>query len=218
MDEMTASTEPDAPEHTDVTVVLESSRTIDDSIASRFADGDEEVFREVYDRCGSLVFSFCRRALGPERAADATQEVFLAAWRSRARYRVEAGSLPGWLVGIARFKVIDILRSDGRAPLPRADDRSVDGAADGDGRSADGVVGDEMSVAQLADRMIIAEAIASLPERAQGVVRLAFFSDLTHAQIAERTGIALGTVKSDIRRSLERLRHHIEGLDDATRI
>jgi RNA polymerase sigma-70 factor (ECF subfamily) len=70
----------------------------------------------------------------------------------------------------------------------------------------------------MAERMLTAEAIASLPERPQQVVRLAVYGDLTHAQIAERIGVPLGTVKSDIRRSLERLRHDLEGLDDARRI
>ena len=69
---------------------------------------------EVYAEHGALVHSFCRRSLDAGRAADATQDVFLAAWRSRDRYRPDAGTLAGWLLGIARFKVIDILRAEGR--------------------------------------------------------------------------------------------------------
>ena len=75
----------------------------------------------MYAEHGALVHSFCRRSLDPARAADATQDVFLAAWRSRDRYRPDAGTLAGWLVGIARFKVIDILRADGRQPRLVAD-------------------------------------------------------------------------------------------------
>ncbi len=178
----------------------------DADVARRLAAGDESALKDAYDAHGRVVFSFCRRSLGPERAADATQEVFLAAWRSRERYRPEAGTLAGWLLGIARFKVIDVMRSDGRAPVPR------------DMSGADEVAGtDEESVVAAAERMLMAEAISTLPERAQMMVRLAFFEDLTHTQISERCEVPLGTVKSDIRRSLERLKRHLEGFDDASR-
>ena len=55
--------------------------------------------------------------------------------------------------------------------------------------------------------MLLVDAIDDLPERARNVISLAFFDDLTHVEIADQTGIPLGTVKSDIRRSLNRLRH-----------
>jgi RNA polymerase sigma-70 factor (ECF subfamily) len=179
--------------------------SLDESIARDLAAGDESALKAAYDAHGSLVYSFCRRSLGPERAADATQEVFLAAWRSRERYRAERGSLAGWLLGIARFKVIDVMRADGRAPVPR-DLTTEDVAGAG-----------ESDVTATAERMLLAEAISTLPERAQEMVHLAFFEDLTHSQIAERCEVPLGTVKSDIRRSLQRLRRHLEGFDDASR-
>jgi RNA polymerase sigma factor (sigma-70 family) len=182
------------------------TRESDDEVARGLVAGDESALRAAYDLHGSLVFSFCRRSLSPERAADATQEVFLAAWRSRERYRAEAGSLAGWLLGIARYKVIDVMRSDGRAPIPR-DTTGADEVADLD----------EGTLVATAERMLMAEAIATLPERAQEMVRLAFFEDLTHAQISERCSVPLGTVKSDIRRSLGRLRRYLEGFDDASR-
>ena len=96
---------------------VELSLNLEDPCIAAFINGEESALKEIYNRHGSLVFSFCTRSLGAVRAADATQEVFLAAWKSRARYRPEAGSLPAWLMGIARFKVIDILRSDGRKPV-----------------------------------------------------------------------------------------------------
>lgn len=178
------------------------------ALPQRFAAGDAGALEAVYAEHGALVYSFCRRSLDPARAADATQDVFLAAWRSRERYRPEAGTLAGWLLGIARFKVIDILRADGRQPSLVADpqvtgeqvfDRSVDEAA----------------VTDIAERMLVAEALDALSDRAREMVRLSFFEDLTHAQIAERTAVPLGTVKSDIRRGLEQMRRHLGGLDDA---
>ncbi len=178
------------------------------ALALRFAAGDPGALEAMYAEHGSLVFSFCRRSLDPARAADATQDVFLAAWRSRERYRPEAGTLAGWLVGIARFKVIDILRADGRQPSLVADPSSAAG-----GQVFDRTV-DEAAVTDIAERMLVAEALDGLSDRAREMVRLSFFEDLTHAQIAERTDVPLGTVKSDIRRGLEQMRRHLGGLDD----
>ncbi len=188
----------------DLSVAPADAAPLDDGVAQRLVAGDETALKDAYDAHGRVVFSFCRRSLSAERAADATQEVFLAAWRSRERYRPEAGTLAGWLLGIARYKVIDIMRADGKAPLPRDMSGNDDVASNA-----------EESVVAAAERMLMAEAIATLPERAREMVRLAFFEDLTHAQISERCDVPLGTVKSDIRRSLGRLRQHLEGFDDA---
>jgi RNA polymerase sigma-70 factor (ECF subfamily) len=211
VDDTSASNPAPGAETDDVEALMDrtdeiDAGSLDDEIARGLVAGEESALKAAYDAHGRLVFSFCRRSLSAERAADATQEVFLAAWRSRERYRPEAGSLAGWLLGIARYKVIDVMRSDGRAPIPR----DMSGADEVPSRA-------EESVVAAAERMLMADAIATLPERAQEMVRLAFFEDLTHAQISERCAVPLGTVKSDIRRSLSRLRRHLEGFDDASR-
>ena len=214
----------DRPETSEPTVAAAplDADVADDASVQAFMDGDNAALKHVYDRHGSLVHSFCRRSLSAERAADATQEVFLAAWRSRERYRPESGTLPGWLLGIARYKVIDILRVDGRSAQPLDVSQARD-LASSDSTGDSGAVrrplaegaNDNLEISRTAERMLLADAITRLPARAQEMVRLAFFDDLTHAQISERCDVPLGTVKSDIRRSLERLRRHLEGFDDA---
>ena len=67
------------------------------------------------------------------------------------------------------------------------------------------------------ERLLVAEALRVLEPRQRAVVELAFYSDATHHEIAERTGLPLGTVKSDIRRGLAKLRRHLEGFDAAPR-
>ena len=177
----------------------------DETLEARFCSGDESAMEAVYRQHGSLVYSLCRRTLGPERAADTTQEVFFAAWKSRERYDPESGSLAGWLVGIARFKIIDLYRVEQRNPLAPEAAQAIDVGVESAG------------VEEMAQRMVIAEALSSLPERSRRLVEHAFFDDLTHSQIAERYGLPLGTVKSDIRRGLARLRRHLEGFDHAAR-
>jgi RNA polymerase sigma-70 factor (ECF subfamily) len=170
----------------------------DDAVESAFVAGDGDALRRAYDAHGRLVFTLCRRSLGPEAAADVTQEVFVAAWQARAQFDPARGSLAGWLVGIARNKVIDALRAQARRPVSAREPETTDAPV---------VL---TAVDSLADRLLLADAMAGLPDRAKKVIQLAFFEDLTHPEIAERTALPLGTVKSDIRRGLQRMRRHLE--------
>lgn len=183
-----------------------SAATVADTLADRFKAGDESALAEVYAEHGRLIYSFCRRTLGPERAEDVTQEVFFAAWKSCARYSPASGSIAGWLMGIARFKVIDLYRVEARHPLAGEAAQAIEHGTESAG------------VEHTALRMLLADALATLPERSRQMVEHAFLHDLTQSQIAERFGIPLGTVKSDIRRGLDRLRRHMEGFDDSVRI
>ncbi|MEZ5261057.1 MAG: RNA polymerase sigma factor [Acidimicrobiia bacterium] len=179
----------------------------------RFAAGDADVVRAVYEAHSALVYNLCRRVVGDAHAADVSQEVWVAAWRSAARYRPESGSLAGWLVGIARFKAIDHLRRSAR----RAGVHDGGDAAERLDRLVDDRSGELPAPERIAEKLLVADALRQLEARPRAVLELAFYSDLTHQEIAERTGVPLGTVKSDIRRGLERLRRHLEGFDAADR-
>jgi RNA polymerase sigma-70 factor (ECF subfamily) len=174
-------------------------RDAQDRILDRdFAAGTQRSLQDAYQRYGSLVFGYCRRSLSAESAADATQETFVAAWRSRDRYNDSLGSLGGWLMGIARFKVLEQLRRSGR-DAGSLGEPTVHHAGAHEG-----------GLETIADRMLVGDALETLPQRARSLIEMAFYGDLTHAEIAERTGIPLGTVKSDLRRGVERLRRHLE--------
>lgn len=169
-------------------------------LAARFSAGSDTALREVYDRFGSFVFSLCRRSVDEATAADISQEVFVAAWRNRERYDAERGGLAPWLAGITRNKIIDSFRSVDRETR-RVERVKFSGAA---------------SATELEDvslRMLLVDALDTLPERARRIVTMAFFDELTHVEIAAQTGVPLGTVKSDIRRSLERLRNGLGYVD-----
>lgn len=165
-----------------------------------FADGGDPALGSAYDRYGSLVYTFCRRTVGHHDATEVAQDVFVAAWRSQNSYDHNRGGLGGWLIAIARNKAIDHLRRHGRQPSITRDE---------DGAAMAGVRTDE--VAMIADRMLLSEALSELAPRARRVVELAFLHDLTHEQIAEKTHLPLGTVKSDVRRSLPTLQRALAG-------
>ncbi len=171
-----------------------------DATEEAFRSGSEHGLAAAYNEHGSLIHTLCARA-HPKAAADLTQEVFLAAWKARDRFDPSRGPLAAWLVGIAKNKIIDAYRKDGR---------QVPEVYDHDGQRVERVPEGRAPIDRLADRLLVTEALATLPERPRQIVELAFYQDLTHEQIAEQTNVPLGTVKSDIRRGLARLRRYLE--------
>ena len=168
-----------------------------DSVEKAFARGDENALKAAYLQHGSLIYTFCRRTLDESRAKDVTQEVFISAWRSRARYEPARGSLAGWLIAITKSRIVDNVRSEQRHAQRRSggDPAEVPVAAE---------------VERVGDRLMIAEALRCLSDRARQVITLHYFDDLTHQQIADRLSMPLGTVKSDLRRGLSQIRHQLE--------
>ncbi|TDE92851.1 sigma-70 family RNA polymerase sigma factor [Occultella glacieicola] len=170
-----------------------------------FLDGRPESMRALYDRYAPLVFTIAMRSLAsvPD-AEDVTQQVFVAAWRGRVGFDPSRAPLQAWLIGITRNAVADAHAR--RAREGRATDAARTGATD---HIEDGS-------AQVVDQVLVAEAIDELGEPQRAIIRMAFFDELTHVEIADRVGLPLGTVKSHIRRSLGRLRTRLEVADVAS--
>ena len=172
----------------------------DEDVAAALSGGQPDALALVYQRFGPLVYSIALRSLGIRSdAEDVTQQVFVSAWRSRDRFDRGRGTLGGWLVTITRNKVADALRErqrDSRVLLQVAGGAAVTAA--------------EAPSDQLVDRIVLADELAQLPESQRLVMILAFYSDLTHEQIVHVLGLPLGTVKSHIRRGLQRLRSRLE--------
>lgn len=167
----------------------------DEIVHQAFAAGDDRALKEAYDRWGALVHSLALRSLGnPADAGDATQAVFVSAWRSRGRYD-PSRPLAAWLTRIAQRRVVDMHRSRARHPEP------VEQLPE--------TVADEQAIEQAATRMLLADALAELPRERREVIHLAIVEQHTHAEVAARTGLPVGTVKSHIRRGLKVLRDRL---------
>jgi RNA polymerase sigma factor (sigma-70 family) len=181
--------------HDDVTTTSPD----DSQLFDAFRAGDERALEQAYQSWSALVYTLALRSLGdPGDAEDVTQKVFVKAWTARHTFRPERGSLSAWLVGITRRCIADTHAE--RSRRVRLEERAQLDAWPEGAPSLD-----------IADRIVIANEIDLLDEVPRRILRLAFYGDQTHVQIAESLGLPLGTVKSHIRRSLARLRTRLEG-------
>ncbi len=172
-------------------------------VAARLVDGEETALEEIYDRWSALVHTFALRALRDAHdAEDVTQQVFVAAWRSRHTLTPSPSALPAWLIGIARHKVADA-RAARLRDVNKA--RAVAAVPDPD-------LTVEAADQEIADRLVVRQAVQDLPDPRRTIVFLAFWEERSHAEIAEATGLPLGTVKSHVRRGLLHIHHMLEGV------
>lgn len=170
----------------------------DAGLARDFAAGDDDALARCYARWSPLLYTLAMRSLGNvSDAEDVVQKVFVAAWRGRATYD-SSRPLGGWLVGITRNAIADAHAS--RSKLKAIHERLA--------TAAPALVVDDDSA--LIDRLTVADEIGRLEPDAQRVIRLAFFEGMSHSQISQQVGLPLGTVKSHIRRSLDRMRARLE--------
>jgi RNA polymerase sigma factor (sigma-70 family) len=175
------------------------------SVAARLVAGDETALEEVYDRWSALVHTYALRALHDAHdAEDVTQQVFVAAWRSRHTLTPSPSALPAWLIGIARHKV-----ADARASRAREAHKAAAVAALPDTR---GAAGDPSADEDVAERLVVRQAVDELPDPRRTILLLAFWEDHSQTEIAEKVGLPLGTVKSHVRRGLIQLHQTLEGV------
>jgi RNA polymerase sigma-70 factor (ECF subfamily) len=169
---------------------------LDRGVTGRFRDGDPDAVREVYRVYGGLVYAVAHRILGVSvLAEEAAQQTFVNAWRAAANFD-ESREMGPWLSVIARRVAIDIHRRE----AARATD-PLDTAPAGD----PALVSDATSAEAAYDAWEVRQAVSELPDEEREIVRLQHFEGLTHTEIAARTHVAIGTVKSRSFRAHKRL-------------
>src|SRR3954452_3829136 len=170
----------------------------------RLAAGELDALEKLYERYGTMAYSIALRITNDTTAAeDAVQEAFLGAWRNASRYVAGRGSVKTWLLAIVHHRSIDaIRRRRPTADLPE----EADGALTPEPLTLPDVWGE---VSGRLDADAIRGALAALPEPQREALELAYFAGLSQTEIAERTGVPLGTVKSRVRLALVTLRRDL---------
>jgi RNA polymerase sigma-70 factor (ECF subfamily) len=175
----------------------------DEALVALVARGDESALAELYDRIGRIAYGLAYRVVRDERLAeDAVQEGFLTAWRTAAGFSAERAKASTWLLTLVHRRAVDLVRREERRraePLP--DERE----------SAAASPPAEEAAWLRFDRERVQEALRSLPDAQREAIELAYYGGFTQAELAERLGQPLGTIKSRMFSGLARLR---ELLDD----
>lgn len=167
-------------------------------LSTRFVAGDTEALAETYRRWAPLVHTIAlRRLQRTEDAEDVVQQTWISAWRSRATLTPGPRAFPAWLVAIGRHRTVDQLTRRGREAQRL--------------HAVAALTPEPVEQRDHEEQIMIRQYVEDLGEPRSTVMRLAFFEDLTHDQIADRTGLPLGTVKSHVRRGLLALRRELAG-------
>jgi RNA polymerase sigma-70 factor (ECF subfamily) len=182
----------------------------DPELVARMSAGDETALAQLYDRWSRAVHALVVHLVRDgDDAEDILEETFWQAWRQASRYETARGEVGTWLLTIARSRALDRLRARSRLreePLTPVllGDAGVSGGAGGDDPSR--------RVELMERRILVGNALRTLPQEQRQVLELAYFAGLSQTEIAQRTGQPLGTVKTRMRLAAQKLRDSLAAL------
>jgi len=171
-----------------------NAMTSDLSLVAAIRSGDQGAMAVLYDRYSSIVYAVALRVLQDTGTAeDVLQDIFMQLWRNPGAFDASRGNMAAWLAVIARHRAIDSLRR-------RRPENNIENI----------IVSVEPDMASDADRSRamskVREAMGDMAAPQRSALEMAYFEGLTHAEIADKTGEPLGTIKTRIRSGLLSLR------------
>jgi RNA polymerase sigma factor (sigma-70 family) len=173
----------------------------DRDLVRRVAEGDEEAFRDLFRRYGSVAKALALKIIRqPFLAEEITQEAFLALWRRPRAYREDRGSVRAWLMSTVHHRAVDLIRRE-EAQRRRAEEMDPGDALEQD-------VGETfVEEAAFEERRAAAvAALGDLPPEQRQVLEMMYFEGKSQSKIAGELGLPLGTVKSRTLLGMRRLR------------
>jgi RNA polymerase sigma-70 factor, ECF subfamily len=172
----------------------------DPELLRRMRLGDEAALEALYARYGGLIFTLALRIVGDqELAREVLQDTFLRSWDGRETFDPGRGRVAWWLMGIARNRAVDLLRS--RPHQARLREQT---------RLPSSTHGGELAHPDAADavvlRRLVIDALEGLPTVQREAIELAYYGGFTQTEISNHLEQPLGTIKSRTREAIERLR------------
>jgi RNA polymerase sigma-70 factor (ECF subfamily) len=176
------------------------------ALVARAAEGDQMALAALYDATSALVYGLALRILRDQYAAeDVTSDVYTQVYRQVSRYDTKRGTPTAWLLTLTRSRAIDRLRQEAQRqkreePLEKTTCRPSL------------TTGPEEGSATTEVRRLVRQALALLTSEQWQVIELAYYSGLSHNEIAATLGQPLGTVKTHIRTGMMLLREYLRPL------
>lgn len=175
----------------------------DEDLAVRVALGDTQALTDLYDRYSQQVFAMATAMLRDRiLAEDLSQEVFVSLWTRARSYQSIRGPFRHWFLHLAHNRIVDELRRQRRQNLHTADRVPEDAVL---GLESDVDTADEAITSILSGEAL--KALLQLPKEQRLVLTMAYMEGATQREIATRTGVPLGTVKTRIRLGMVKLRN-----------
>jgi RNA polymerase sigma-70 factor (ECF subfamily) len=165
--------------------------------------GNRAAFRQLYDATSAKLFGFALRILRKEELAEeAVQDAFVSIWNAAGSYQSHLSSPMTWMATIARNKALDIRRrvqASGEADSVEFDSDMADVLPDS-------AAGPQQRMEMSRDAQALAECMDTLAGRQRQAIGMAFLHEMSHSEVATQLSLPIGTVKTWIRRGLDRLR------------
>ncbi len=164
-------------------------------LLQRCAAGDRDAFRALYDRHAARLYAVALRITRHANlASDTVQEAFVQIWQNARQYDASRGAPEAWMIGLTRYRALDLVRRAGPALIPLEDDQSAT------------AFDDLAPLDDAADGRALRQCLERLDPNRRRLIVLAFVEGFSHAELAAQFVIPLGTIKSTIRRSLAALK------------
>jgi RNA polymerase sigma-70 factor, ECF subfamily len=178
--------------------------TQDEHLLIQIAQRSETAFEAFYDRHSTVVYSLARKILRTQTdSEEVMQDVFVRVWNKAADFDPSRGTVMAWLMTIAHHTAVDVYRRNQNRQTDELDDAAINAASQMQAHGSD-------ATELVLDRMVAAKALDLLETSDRLVLEALYFEGLSQSQLAARTGLPLGTLKSRARSALQRLRAHFE--------
>jgi RNA polymerase sigma-70 factor (ECF subfamily) len=189
--------------------MIDISEARDRDLVRRVRDRDEEAFRGLFARYAPTAKALALRVVRQSHLAEEiVQEAFMAVWRNPDAYDDDRGSVRSWLMGMVHHRAVDLVRRE-EAYRRRAEDSIAEAKQEQVDHAEE--VTERMALPQ--ERRIVREALDGLPQEQRTVLEMMYFDGLSQSQIAQATGLPLGTVKSRTLLGMRRMRAALEGIE-----
>lgn len=172
-------------------------------LLSATAQGDRAAFSQLYEQLGGRLYAVSLQLLRQrDLAEDAVQEAFVRIWHNAGEYQQDKGAVLTWMISIVRYRALDMLRATKRRKETSKDDEEYDEPVHDRGPHTE--------LFEQRDRVRIDQCMDHLDLQQRQAIQLAYFKGLTHYEVCAHLTSPLGSVKSWIRRGLERLKRCLE--------